>query len=293
MNGFSWDDLRYFLAVAETGSFSAAAKQLQSNQPTVGRHVKALEVSLGVRLFNRTRAGLTLTREGSRVLEHAESVRDGLAAIGQMGDGRRAAPQGSVRVALPEGLCTEVVVPRLEPFYREYPLVRLILNVSFRTTNLTRGEADLAIRLVRPKEPSVIARRLGTTEVVAVASRAYLKRRGAPRGEPDLEEHFAIAYGDELHGAPENRWLLEHVPPGQVVLQSDSATARRVAAESGLGIAILPSVILEGNDRLVPILRDVKLPPRDIWLIYHRDLKDVQRVRVVRDFLASLFRTDA
>lgn len=290
MNDFSWDDLRYFLAVAEHGSLSAAAKQLESNQPTVGRRITALETALGTRLFQRTRAGLTLTHEGTELLEHAQSVRLGVGNISRLASGQHTRPQGSVRVALPEGLCHDLVIPSLRDFYRQYPLIRLILQVSSRTANLTRGEADVALRLFRPKEANLVVRQLSVMHLALAASSEYLKRQGVPRTEKELKEHFVIAYGDELAGLQENQWLLERTSPEHVLLQSDSTTTRLVATEAGLGISIQPRWTVQRRRTLRAILDQCTLPTHPIWLVYHHDLKDIHRVRVVIDFLGSLFR---
>lgn len=289
MNNFCWDDLRYFLSVAEHGSLSAAAKQLESNQPTVGRRITALETALGTRLFQRTRAGLALTQEGMELLEHAQRVRSGIVDIARLAGGQHAQPQGSVRVALPEGLCHDVVIPHLADFHRQYPLIRLILQVSSRTANLTRGEADVALRLFRPQEASLVVRKLGVMEMRLTANTDYLKRHGIPQTEEELREHFVIAYGDELAGLRENQWLLARTSPERVMLQSDSTTTRRVATEVGLGISIQPLMAMERSANLRPVLDRCALPSHPIWLVYHQDLKDVQRVRVVIDFLGSLF----
>lgn len=289
MHDFSWDDLRYFLAVAERGSLSAAAKQLESNQPTVGRHITALETALGTRLFQRTRTGLALTQEGTELLEHAQRVHDGIANISRLAGGAQEQPQGSVRIALPEGLCHDLVMPHLPDFYRQYPLIRLILQVSSRSANLTRGEADVALRLFRPKEANLVVRKLGVMEMQLAVGTDYLARRAAPQTEEELREHFVIAYGDELTGLRENQWLLERASPERVVLQSDSTTTRLAATEAGLGISIQPRMSVQRSQKLRPILEQSMLPTHPIWLVYHQDLKDIHRVRVVIDFLCALF----
>lgn len=289
MNNISWDDLRYFLAVAEHGSLSAAAKQLQSNQPTMGRHINALEAALGVRLFQRTHNGLLLTPEGTRLLEHAQRMRSSVVDISQLWGSHQEQLQGSVRLAIPEGLCNEIVVPSLQQFYRRYPKIRLILHVSSRAANLTRGEADIAIRLFCPEEATLVVRKLGMLEMALAASPDYLKLHGTPGTASDLKHHALITYGDELAGLGENQWLMSQSSPERLLLQSDSTTTRRVATEAGLGISIQPRFTINRSSQLVPILEEITLPAHPIWLVYHRDLKDIHRVRVVLDYLASLF----
>src|SRR4030065_1929416 len=147
MNNLNRADRPYFLAAAESGSLSAAANRLHSNQPTVGRHIDALEAALGLRLFQRHKKGLTLTHECAWVLEQAQLMQSGGQRIHRMVEGDFEQLRGSVRLALPEGLSNVVLIPRLDAFYRQYPNLRLMLNVSSRTANLTRGEAEIAVRL--------------------------------------------------------------------------------------------------------------------------------------------------
>lgn len=289
MNNFDWDDLRYFLGVAEHGSLSAAAKWMNSNQPTVGRHIDALESALGMRLFQRTPTGLILTQEGTMLLEQAETVRSGMLNIQRLSGGKPQQPRGSVRLALPEGICHEVVVPALGRFLDACPHIRLTLNVSSRTADLTRGEADIAIRLFRPRQSDLVVRRLGRLEMGLFASPAYLGRHGTPARVADLKTHSIIAYGDELAGQAENRWLLERSSAERIVLRSDSTTTRQRATGTGLGISVQPRFPAGPVDGLVPVLRQSALPGYEIWLAYHRDLRGVYRVRAVIDFLASLF----
>lgn len=291
MNNVNWDDLRYFLAAAESGSLSAAAKRLHSNQPTVGRHIDALEAALGVRLFQRHKKGLTLTHECAWVLEQAQLMQSGVQSIQRMVEGDFEQLRGSVRLALPEGLCNEVLIPQLDAFYRQYPNLRLMLNVSSRTANLTRGEAEIAVRLFRPKDADLVARQLTRMEMGLYASQEYLQTHDRPENESDLLRHRIISYGDELAGLPENSWLLDHAAPDNRILQSDSTSSRLRATLSGLGISIQPCILADANPSLIRILEHAPLPGHEVWITYHRDLRHILRVRVTVDFLISLLGT--
>lgn len=289
MNGLNWDDFRYFLAAYESGSLSAAAKLLHSNQPTVGRHIDDLERALGLKLFQRHKQGLTLTQEGAWVLEQSQLMHSGVQNIQRMIDGEYQQLQGSVRLALPEGLCHEILIPQLASFYQRYSNLRLILNVSSRTANLTRGEADIAIRLFRPKETDLVARLLTRMEMGLYANQDYLHTQSRPEVTADLLRHRVICYGDELADLPENKWLLDHADPNNCVLQSDSTTSRLRATVLGLGISIQPCIFAKSHKSLIPVLKDVGLPAHEIWITYHGDLRHILRIRVAVDFLSSLF----
>jgi len=287
-NELDWDHLRFFLAVTETGSLSAAARRLRSNQPTVGRHIDALESALGLKLFQRHKQGLVLTHEGVSILEQAQRMRDGAVCIRRIADGDGHKPSGSVRLALPEGLCNEVLIPALKRFYRRHPSIRLILKVSPRAADIKRGEADVAIRLFRPREPDLVARQLAPMDMGLYASRAYLEEHGRPATAARLSEHRVIGYGEDLATLEENQWLMSHSLPENLILQSDNTTSRVRATESGLGISIQPCLIADHNPKLVRLLKNQSLPKHMIWITYHKDLRHAARTRAVVDFVGTL-----
>lgn len=290
LNEPNWNDLRFFLAAAEAGSLSAAARLLGSNQPTVGRHIGALENDLGVKLFQRHPNGLVLSQEGAAVLEQVQLMQNGVQGIRRLIEGDYAELRGSVRMALPEGLCNALVVPRLVDFQRRYPDLALILNVSASSANLTRGEADVALRLYRPDEDDLVVRGLGSMEMGLYASREYLARQGTPDETGELADHRLIGYGDALERMPEQQWLLQHAPRERpFTLRSDSTSARLRATACGLGLSIQPCLIAETDPALVRVLPGACIPSHEIWLAFHRDLRHVLRVRVVVDFVGGLF----
>lgn len=288
MNNMNWDDFRYFVAAAETASLMAAAKRLRSSQPTVGRRIDALEVALGIKLFQRSVRGLILTEEGALVFEHAQAMRSAADKIRRKVEREDQEVGGTVRVALPEGLCIEILTPALPLFYLKYPSIHLILNVSSNTANLTRGEADIAVRLFRPKESNLVTRRLGKMTMGLFASSTYLKVHGRPTSIKSLKKHRIIAYGDRLSALPENQWLLQHSAPSACALSSDNTTARLHATGAGVGISIQPHLFCRRHPEMVPVLKNVKLPHHEIWIAYHNDLRHLARIRAVVDFIASI-----
>lgn len=288
MNNMDWDDFRYFVAAAETASLTAAAKRLRSSQPTVGRRIDALEAALGIKLFQRSVRGLILTEEGAFVFEHALAMRSAADKIRRNVEREDQEVGGTVRVALPEGLCIEILTPALPLFYRKYPSIHLILNVSPNTANLTRGEADIAVRLFRPKESNLVTRHLGKMTMGLFASSAYLKAHGRPASIQSLKQHRIIAYGDQLSALPENQWLLQHSAPSACTLSSDNTIARLHATGAGVGISIQPHLFCRRYPEMVPVLKNAKLPHHEIWIAYHNDLRHLARIRAVVDFIASI-----
>ena len=291
MNNLNWDGLRYFIAAAEGGSLTAAAKAVGSNQPTVGRYIDALEAELGSKLFQRSVKGLALTEEGIELLAHCREIQSLIVKI-ERTVCAEATVSGTVRLALPEGLCLEVLTPQLPQLYRDYPEIRVILNVSSSTANLTRGEADIAVRLFRPTESNLVARQLGTMSMGLYASRSYIDTFGCPSQPEDLVQHRLIGYGEQLATLEENRWLLEHASPTSPVLCSDSTATRLKATLAGVGISVQPHLFKHSNPELIPLLEDITLAGHEMWLVYHKDLRQVARVRAVVNFIASTLSTN-
>ncbi len=290
MINLNWNGLRFFIAAAENGSLTAAATVLGSNQPTVGRHIDALEVELGVKLFQRSVKGLTLTEEGARLLGHCQDIQSAVTRIETTISGKEVI-SGTVRIALPEGLCLEVLTPLLPQFYLKYPDIKLNLNISSNTANMTRGEADIAVRLFRPREASLVIRHLGEMSMGLYASHTYLDTFGYPSQAGELAQHRVIAYGDQLATLPENQWLIEHSSPTSPVLSSDSTNARLKATIAGVGISIQPHMFARTNPQLAPLLHDLSLPGHEMFLVCHKDLRRIARIRAVVNFIASSLTT--
>lgn len=284
MNSFDWDGLRFFITAAEAGSLTAAAKSLGTNQPTVGRQIDSLEQQLGLKLFQRSVKGLLLTEEGARLLEQSRAIQAQFVRLERALSGDPTI-SGTVRLALPEGLCLEVLTPRLPEFYAAHPDIRLILNVSANSADLTRGEADMAVRLYRPSEVSLVVKKLGDMPMGLFASKAYLKGCAGPASVSELARHRVIAYGDRLAGLEENHWLLAHSSPELQVLRSDSTSTRLRATLAGVGISVQPKRFSRSNPQLQQVLADVVLPAHEMWLVYHKDLREIERVRALAKFI--------
>ena len=187
MNSMNWDGYRYFVAAAEAGSLSAAAKRLNSNQSTIRRHIDTLESALGVKLFQRSVKGLSLTQQGQAVFEQSLQIQDSIVKIQRVIQGKEKTASGNVRLSLPEGLGQEILIPVLDKFYQQYPKVKLIFNVSATTANLTQGEADVAVRLFRPEESDLVIECLGEMKMGLYASKSYEKSNGLPNGLKDTQ----------------------------------------------------------------------------------------------------------
>ncbi len=286
MNSLNWDGFRYFTAAAEAGSLSAAANVLDSNQSTVGRHIDALETALGIKLFQRSVKGLSLTEEGQAIYEQSQQIQNSIVKIQRVIQGGEATATGTVRLSLPEGLGQEILIPALEKFYHQYPQVKLIFNVSPTTANLTQGEADIAVRLFRPEEPDLVIKYLGEMKLGLYASEGYKKNYGLPGQLRDVRKHKVITYGDMLSILPENQWLLNHSDETLRILSSDSTVTRFKATASGVGLSIQPQVLAQTDNKLIHLFKSAKLPAHKVWLVYHKDVRHMSRIRAVVDFIS-------
>jgi len=287
MYSMNWDGLRYFSAAAEAGSLSAAATLLDSNQSTVSRHIDTLESSLGIKLFQRSVKGLSLTEEGRAIYEQAQCIQNEIIKIQRLAQGGEVDANGTVRLSLPEGLGQEVLIPALDDFYQQYPNVKLVFNVSATTANLSQGEADVTVRLFRPEEPDLAIKFLGEMKLGLYASDAYKENYGLPKQLKDIRKHRVIVYGDHLSILPENQWLLNHSEDTLRILSSDSTVTRFKATASGVGLSLQPDVLAQTNPNLIRLFKSVQLPSHKVWLVSHDDIGQIPRIRAVVDFLST------
>ena len=288
MNRINWDGLRYFVTAADAGSLSAAAIQLGSNQPTVGRHIDALELELGIKLFQRSVRGLSLTQEGQYIYEQSKHIHNSVLKIQRSIQRDKDTVSGTVTLSVPEGIGQEILIPALPDFYHKYPNIDLIINVSASTANLTLGEAEIAVRLFRPEETNLVVKHLGEMKLGLYASAMYEEKHTLPITINDLYNHRIIVYGNQLNNLPENQWLLKHTDKSLRVFSSDSTISRLKATRAGIGISIQPLIIAQNKPDLLPILQRTEVPSHNAWLAYHKDFRQVSRIRAVIDFVSNL-----
>ncbi|MBK1639253.1 hypothetical protein CKO24_09360 [Rhodothalassium salexigens DSM 2132] len=285
---FDWGDLKQFLAVAETGSLSAAAKELGQSQPTVGRRIDALESRLGAQLFVRTASGVTLTDLGRTALAYARRVRDEAAAIERAAENQDTALEGTVRVSTIEGIAAQWMTPELGAFRRLYPDIDLELIAEDTAADLANRHADIAIRLFRPVEPSLITRRLATIHYGFYAHKAFLDRHGRPRTVAELSRYDFVGW-DEAPGTRAKQESLRenaHVT-AQPVFRTNSPGTMVAAVDAGIGVGRLPVSMAEGHDRLERLFPDLVAAELDVWLVAHAELRANARIRALWDFIIA------
>jgi len=280
-NSPNWDLYRSFLAVLDAGSLSAAARELGLAQPTLGRHIDTLEAALGIALFVRSRHGYLPT-------EHAQQLRPYAAALGATANAllRAASSQtgearGTVRVTASEVVACEVLPPILSALHERYPGLHVELDVSNRAQDLLRREADIAVRMLRPSQEALIARRVGDIELGLHAHRDYLARRGTPATLAELRAHALIGYDHENAFIRSIKHHLGDLKRDMFALRSDSDPALLAFIRAGFGIGICQAGLAARDPRLVRVLPDSFSIKLDTWIAMHEDLRESKRCAVV------------
>ena len=284
-----WDDLRVFLAIQRTGSLAGAATSLGINATTVGRRLAALEERAATKLFDRTPDGWVLTATGRDILPRAErmeaealGVERGIAGADQRLD-------GVVRVTVTEMLATRFIAPHLARFATQHPEITLDLWCTNAIVNLSRREADVALRLARPREPDVISKQLAAIDLALYASRGYLDAHGRPEDpERSLAGHIVLGFAASPPFRRENEWFDARAAGARIAMRSDSVSSIYAATAEGLGIGLLPRAVADHDPVLVRLPTQTAPEPRVIWQTMHKDLRASARVRAVTDFLAEI-----
>ena len=287
-NTFDWALVRSFIAVLDAGSLMGAARALGAQQPTLSRHLAELEAQLGTPLFERTGRGVTPTAAALAIADAARRMESGTDALAQALAGRRDATTGSVRITTSQVAATWLLPPVLAALQLAEPGLQIELVASNQLSNLLRREADIAVRMVRPAQSSLIARKLADLPIVAAAHRDYLARAGTPRRGADLLQHRLIGYDRDDTITRGFAALGMALPATQFALRTDDQVAygRLVAAGAGIGFVAQYNIAHWPGVVALP-LADVKIPPLPCWLAVHREIRGNRVVRRVYDFLAE------
>lgn len=281
-----WDDLRFFLAVARGGSLSAAARALAVNHSTVFRRVNQFEERVGARLFERRRDGYALTAAGETVLGSAERVEGELQALDRRVAGEDVRLEGTVRLTAPDDVALRLLPRHLAGFRTTYPGIHLDLILADRFLDLSRRDADVALRPSRDPGAALVGRR-----IAAIAFAVY-RGRAAGSGLGPLAEAPWISGEESVAHIASSRWVDEQVPPERVVLRTNSMEARAMATRAGIGLAALPCFVGDGDPGLVRATDPVPEIENELWLLTHPDLRRTARIRALLDFLAEALQRD-
>lgn len=293
MNDLVWDDLRVLLAVHRRGSHAAAGRELGVDATTIGRRISVLETRLGARLFDRAPRGLTPTKNGEALARSATRMEEALLAGEREVRGADTRISGSVRVTAGDGLVHFVLAPAVTSLVRLHPDLTVELRADTRALDLSRREADVAVRLSRPREGALVARRLGVMRFGIYGSRAYFERRAMPRRSADLPTHDFVGFEPELDDLPQSRWLRKLAGEPRWVLRANTTSAHAAACRAGLGLALLPVFVGARMTDLVPVLPRLEGPSREAYLVVHEQVRKSARVDAVLTWIAHTWAEEA
>ncbi len=285
----SWDHYRAFLAVAETGSLSAAARRIGQTQPTLGRQIDALERALGLSLFVRSPAGLTLTEAGHDLLPDARGMAAAAEALLRSASAGRDETAGVVRITASEIIGGAVLPSIVADLQDRHPGLVVELALTNRSEDLLRRDADIAVRMVRPEQNAVVARPIGRVRLGLYAHEAYLARWGTPTTIDALTEHRLIGFDRDDSAAralgADPLWERRLFR-----LRTDSDLAQLALLRAGGGVGVCQAPLAAGWPELRPVLPDLIRFDLDIWLAMHEDQRRNRRVRTAFDHLAAALR---
>ena len=286
MSDFNWALIPSFLAAHARGSLLGAARELGISQPTVGRHVQQLEQQLGTPLFERTPRGLVPTAAARRLAEAARAMETGAQSLVRGAQQSQTALSGTVRISASQPVACVLLPPVLARLRREMPAVQIELVSSNAISDLMRREADIAVRMVKPTQGSLVARRIGQVALTVCAHRDYLRTHGTPREPADLLDHELV--GDDRTGEIERGFAAMGHPldPGRIALRTDDMIAYWSAVRAGMGIGFVARYMLRQDPNVQAVLPQLPLPALPVWLVVHREIRSVRRVRAVYDALA-------
>ena len=280
-----WHLYRAFLAVLRQGSLSGAARVLNLTQPTLGRQIAELEAAIAQPLFTRAQGGMTPTPIALTLQPLAEAMASAAAAIGRVaaGDG---AVRGTVRIAASDVVGTEVLPPMLAAIRTLHPNLVFELALSNRADNLLRRDADIAVRMFRPQQDAILARRLGTVEIGLFALRDYLARFGMPTNLADLARFHIVGFDRDDSTARGIQSTALRIDRSTFSFRSDNDHAQLAAIRAGLGIGGIQRRIAARWPELCPVLPTEINFPLEVWLAMHEDQRALPPVRLVYDALA-------
>ncbi len=285
MAGMRWDDGRHFLAALRAGSFGDAARELGVEQSTVSRRVAALEDALGAELFQRTPRGLVPTELAQRLRPHAEQLEASVRAMHAEAADEAHTLAGAVRVAMTETMAVMTFVPALEPLLVAHPELRIEITTGFEVVSLLRREADLALRFAEPTAQELVSRRIAEFNNRVIVHRRYLERIGAVTSVDDVD---FITLDRPLEWMVEYQWFQKHIGRTPRV-RSNSYMAQIAAVRAGLGAALLPLEVAEGDPDVVELPLDLPPGPQlPLWLVAHRAVRHLPRIALMWDSIVQL-----
>lgn len=282
-----WELWRSFLAVMKERSLSGAARKLGVSQPTIGRHIDQLETALGSGLFTRAQNGLTPTDLALTLQPQAEGMAAAAEAIMRTASGGADSETGVVRISATENMASEILPKILQPFLREHPGLEIEIEASNRNVDILRRDADIAVRMQRPEQGALLARRLGTLRLAFYATEDYFTRHPYPQNPEDLADHCLIGPDRDQLFRERVAESMPQLAKANFGFRSDHQTVLLAAVRAGIGIGVCPIAIAKREPGLVPVLPETIHLEIETWLTMHQDLRNSRRIKMVYDHVAD------
>ncbi len=276
----NWQDIQYFAVFARTGSLSAAARELGVEHVTVGRRIAALEESLGVKLIDRFPRSTALASGGEELAALTAELESAVQAILRRARGTTENKISHINISAPPAIAAKLIASQVAAFHEIHPDITLILSGVAEQAALDRGEADIAVRLYRPKENGLIAKRVGSVQFGLYATPELAS-------QPQDKLTF-IAYDDKLDQVTQQVWLRSILAGRQIVFKASDLFGQQAAAHASIGAVVLPTFMGDVDPALIKITPATQPPVRDIWLVTYPDLRRSPSVRSVMDYLAKI-----
>ncbi|MEO0495986.1 MAG: LysR family transcriptional regulator [Pseudomonadota bacterium] len=280
---FDWNHIRAFLATVEEGSLSGAARALKQTQPTLSRQISLLEDKLSLTLFERGTRTMELTHAGAELLTHVRAMTDAASQISRVAAGQNQSVEGIVRITSSDAMATHALPRCLINLRTLYPGIQIELVPSNELSDLTRRDADIAIRHIRPQQPDLVAKRLADIEITLFASKRYLDELNGRT----LAEASFIGYGHAERLVPQVNAMGIAVTAANFGFTTNNGNTLYELAREGAGIALLPVSVASDKMGLVRVLPDAQPFKMETWLVTHREIQTSLRIRLTFDHLAE------
>jgi len=289
MDRLSWEQIRYFLTVAELGSVSAAARELNISQPTLSRHIQLIERQTKLSLFQRSTLGLELTDGGADLVETAKKMSIAAEQFDRQVKGTSTEFSGTIRLSANQIMASYYLPPALAAFQKEHPKVQLEIEVNNSATNLHKRDADIALRMFRPTEPDLVCRRLPDIKLGFFVSDTYEKQNGIPIKISELKNHRLIGFDKNVTFIDQAGEAGLNMSTEDFSLRTDCFLTQIGLIRAGAGIAVCQQPIATKYPELKQVLTDFELPPLEFWLVAHPDVQVNRSIKTLMTFLASWF----
>lgn len=287
MSDLQWNWIQSFVEVAHSGSLSKAAQRLGTSQPTLSRHMTALEASLKVALFDRSTQGLRLTEVGAQLFECSSPMQEAANSFLRTASGVDVSLAGNVRISANEVIGLYYLPPLIAEFNDRYPEVHVEIDISNKATSLTKRDADIALRMFRPTQPDLVARRLSDIPLHFCANTNYLDKHGRPQCFEELASHRIIGFDRDQQMIRQAKSLDRDIHPEDFMNRTDFLPLHIEMARQGAGITITHFSIIDKFPELEILLASMPIPHLEFWLVCHADVQHNRRIRTMVDFLGE------